>query len=189
MKKLLIAVLVTFSALNAKGAKIKFNPPPFPSKKIKEFLYLINKARSVPQDCGIFGVKGPAKPLRWNHNLYKAAYEHSRDMAINDFLEHYGSNTKWDLTSKIYGVSNEKLRARAHGYKHNDYVGENILWGNYHFGLKEVVDSFIEHDEHCPNMMNRRFRDVAAAYYYNPKTGKEYWTVLLGVHYVKRYKY
>jgi len=185
------ALLIVFLSLSiyAKDAKVHINPPPLGSAKIAKFLKLINGARSKVQDCGIYGLKGPAKPLKWNYNLYKAAYEHSRDMAMNSFLEHYGSGTKYDLTGKIYGVSNEKLRARANGYKHNDYVGENILYGNYHFGLKEVVYSFIEHDEHCPNMMNRRFKDVAVAYYYNPKTKREYWTVLLGVHYVKRYKY
>ena len=186
MKK--VALLFIFMTVVIEAKVIKnYNPPKLPKSQIKKFLYLINKARSKYQDCGVYGVKPPAKPLKWNWQLYKAAYEHSVDMAMNNFLEHYGSNTKYDLTGKIYGVSNQILRAKAHGYKNNDYIGENILYGNYHFSLKEVVDSFIEHDEHCPNMMNPRFKDVAVAYYKNPKTGLEYWTLILGTHYVKRY--
>jgi uncharacterized protein YkwD len=167
---------------------VHITPPKISQSKINEYLRAINNARSVSQDCGQFGIKPPARPLKWNYNLYKAAYEHSRDMAMNDFLEHYGSNTKYDLTGKIFGTSDQFLRAKANGYKHNNYVGENILYGNYHFTTQKVVDLFVEHDEHCPNMMNRRFRDVGVAYYYNPQTGNEYWTIVLGVHHVKRYK-
>ena len=187
MKKALIISLVAV-AVTAKSL-VHINPPKLSKAKINEYLRIINSARAQTQDCGIYGVKSPAKPLRWNYNLYKAAYEHSKDMAMNDFLEHYGSNTKYDLTGKIYGTSDQFKRARANGYKHNDYVGENILYGNYHFSPQRVVDLFIEHDEHCPNMMNKRFKDVGVAYYYNPQTGNEYWTIVLGVHYVKRYKY
>jgi uncharacterized protein YkwD len=187
MKRALLISLVAV-AVGAKSL-VHISPPKLSKAKINEYLRIINSARAQTQDCGIYGVKSPAKPLRWNYNLYKAAYEHSRDMAMNDFLEHYGPNTKYDLTGKIYGTSNQFKRARANGYKHNDYVGENILYGNYHFSPQRVVDLFIEHDEHCPNMMNKRFKDVGVAYYYNPQTGNEYWTIVLGVHYVKRYKY
>jgi uncharacterized protein YkwD len=187
MKRALLISLVAV-AVGAKSL-VHISPPKLSKAKINEYLRIINSARAQTQDCGIYGVKSPAKPLRWNYNLYKAAYEHSRDMAMNDFLEHYGSNTKYDLTGKIYGTSDQFKRSRANGYKHNDYVGENILYGNYHFRPQRVVDLFIEHDEHCPNMMNKRFKDVGVAYYYNPQTGNEYWTIVLGVHYVKRYKY
>ncbi len=175
---------VTFSK-----SLVHIQPPKISKAKIQEYLNIINSIRSRSQDCGQFGIKPPAPPVRWNYNLYKAAYEHSRDMAMNDFLEHYGSGTKYDLTGKIYGASDHFLRAKANGYKHNNYIGENILYGNYHFTPRLVMKLFIQHDEHCPNMMNRRFKDVGVAYYYNPQTGNEYWTVLFGVHHVKRYKY
>jgi len=186
MRKLIIFLLF-FTLISAKPL-VKISPPPISKAKIKHYLSLINTIRAHAQDCGIYGIKPPAKPLKWNYSLYKAAYEHSRDMAMNSFLEHYGSGTKYDLTGKIYGRSDHFLRAKANGYKHNNYIGENILNGNYHFSPKLVMKLFVTHDEHCPNMMNNRFKDVGVAYYYNPKTGFEYWTVLLGVHHVKRYK-
>jgi len=185
MKKTLALVLVA-TALSAKPL-VKIKAPAISQAQINTYLRLINNIRSTSQDCGQFGIKPPAKPLKWNYNLYKAAYEHSRDMAMNSFLEHYGSNTKYDLTGKIYGTSDHFKRARAHGYKHNNYIGENILDGNYHFTPALVMKLFVQHDEHCPNMMNNRFKDVGVAYYYNKATGYEYWTVLLGVHHVKRY--
>ena len=187
MKKVLIVILLATFA-NAKS-KVNINPPHISQAKIQEYMRKINALRSVSQDCGKFGIKKATHPLRWNNNLYKAAYEHSRDMAMNSMLEHYGSNTKYDLTGKVYGSSDQFLRARANGYWNNDYVGENILYGNYHFSSNEVMESFIQHDEHCPNMMNPRFQDVGVAHYYNPQTGNEFWTVILGVHHVKRYKY
>jgi uncharacterized protein YkwD len=185
--KLFVATVMLFSILQAKPT-VKINPPAISQAKISKYLRLINTIRSSSHDCGEFGIKPPAKPVKWNYNLYKAAYEHSRDMAMNSFLEHYGSNTKYDITSKVYGASDHFLRAKANGYKHNNYIGENILDGNYHFTPQLVMKLFIEHDEHCPNMMNRRFKDVGVAYYYNKATGFEYWTVLFGVHHVKRYK-
>ena len=184
--KILILLLIALS-IYAKP-KVNITPPPISKAKIDEYLKLINNLRSVSQNCGQFGVKPPAPKLKWSYELYKAAYEHSRDMAMNSFLEHYGSGTKYDLTGKIYGASDHFLRAKANGYKHNNYIGENILYGNYHFTPKLVMKLFIQHDEHCPNMMNPRFRDVGVAYYYNKTTGNEFWTVLLGVHHVKRYK-
>jgi len=185
--RVLLAAILLATFINAKN-RVNINPPHLSQAKIQEYVNKINALRSVSQDCGEFGIKKATHPVKWNYNLYKAAYEHSRDMAMNSLLEHYGSNTKYDLTGKIYGSSNEVLRARANGYKNNDYIGENILYGDYHFGTDEVMESFIEHDEHCPNMMNPRFQDVGVAFYYNPKTGNEFWTVILGVHYVKRYK-
>ena len=184
--KFLLIILLSISAF-AKS-KVHITPPPISKAQIKHYLKIINNIRSQYQDCGIYGIKAPAPKLKWNYNLYKAAYEHSRDMAMNNFLEHYGSGTKYDLTSKIYGRSDHFLRAKANGYWHNNYIGENILYGNYHFTPELVMKLFVEHDEHCPNMMNPRFKDVGVAYYYNKKTGNEYWTVLLGVHHVKRYK-
>ena len=187
MKKLLLFLFLSL-LINAKSL-VHITPPPISKATIAHYLKIINSIRSHYQDCGVYGVKPPAPPLRWNYNLYKAAYEHSRDMAMNSFLEHWGSGTKYDLTGKVYGRSDHFLRAKANGYWHNNYIGENILFGNYHFSPELVMKLFVEHDEHCPNMMNKRFKDVGVAYYYNPKTGREYWTVLLGVHHVKRYKY
>ncbi len=182
---LTIAIVIT---LGMSHSLVKIKPPAISKTRINEYLRLINNIRSVSQDCGKFGIKPPAPPVKWNYNLYKAAYEHSRDMAMNNMLEHYGSGTKYDLTGKIYGASDHFLRARANGYKNNNYIGENILYGNYHFTPALVMKLFVQHDEHCPNMMNPRFKDVGVAYYYNPKTGNEFWTVLFGVHHVKRYK-
>ena len=183
-----IVLLMLLSVIIFAKPKVHITPPPISQAQINHYLKIINNIRSKSQDCGIFGIKPPAPKLKWNYDLYKAAYEHSRDMAMNNFLEHYGSGTKYDLTSKVYGRSDHFLRAKANGYWHNNYIGENILYGNYHFTPELVMKLFVEHDEHCPNMMNPRFKDVGVAYYYNKKTGNEYWTVLLGVHHVKRYK-
>jgi len=94
MKKTLALLLIT-AALSAKPL-VKIKAPAVSQAQINTYLKLINNIRSHSQDCGQFGIKPPAKPLKWNYNLYKAAYEHSRDMAMNSFLEHYGSNTKYD---------------------------------------------------------------------------------------------
>jgi len=75
----IVRVLTVISTIfiTSNSAKVieNYNPPKIPSKKISEFLYIINKARSRYQDCGIYGVKPPAKPLKWNWKLYKAAYD------------------------------------------------------------------------------------------------------------------
>jgi len=141
----------------------------------------INKARSVQRDCNDGeGLVGPSQPLVWNENLYKAAAEHSRDLANTDTFSHTGSGTKYDTTGKtLHRGSHFNERIAANGYKNYSSIGENLAAGQT--SIAEAIDDWIASPKHCANLMSPAFAEVGVAIALNKKSKFGiYWTQNLG---------
>jgi len=145
-----------------------------------EFLKAINDARATDQDCHTMGLFSATTALKWNENLYKAAYEHSYDMAKSDTFSHTGSNTSSDITAKklnLGGGSNPGDRILYNGYSNFSLAGENIVAGTTCDTAQKAVAEWLKSDHHCANMMNPNYTDVGLARYED--TGSyytNYWT-------------
>ncbi|MFV8819644.1 MopE-related protein [Haliea sp. E17] len=125
----------------------------------------VNAFRAEPQGCGNEGNFPAAAPLAWNCQLETAAYYHSMDMAENNYFSHIGLNG-----------SNPGQRISSAGYNWSTY-GENISAGTYRSTVQSAMDSWINSDGHCANLMNPNFRDLGAARYTKQgSTYVNYWT-------------
>lgn len=127
------------------------------------YLDAINSARAVQQDCGVYGIKDPVPALAWSDALYKAAYEHSQDMAESDTFSHDGSGTESDWTAQVLNLergSTMSDRVGNNGYTNWNTLAENIAAGSTRDTAQEVIDAWIDSDGHCLNLMNPAFKDV-----------------------------
>ncbi len=154
------------------------------SSEKKNILNLINKARSQTQDCGEYGVFPPAKPLKWNNNLYSTALEHSADMASVSSLSHIGSGTETDLTAIAFELDKgssviQRMEYNNYTSSHSGPFGENVLYGTYEISGKEAINLWLESPGHCANIMNPSFSEVGVALARNGK-GWNYWSMELG---------
>ncbi len=146
-----------------------------------EYLLEINKARSMPQDCGSEGIFYEAVALTWNDKLYQAAYEHSYDLATTNTFSHSGSGEATDITGVQLGKkSTAKERIEAYGYQYS-LIGENIASGTNSSTAKKVVAQLMKSAGHCANIMNPKYREVGMAMSKNSaSTYTYYWTQNFG---------
>jgi uncharacterized protein YkwD len=110
---------------------------------------------------------GPARPLKWDAALFSAASGHSLDMARRNYFEH--------RTPEGADVAS---RASAVRYPWKT-VGENIAAGVR--SMPEAVQTWLASPDHCENILNPQFQDVAVACV--AQAGTEwgtYWTMVLG---------
>ena len=122
-------------------------------------LDLVNEVRAKGCTCGATVM--PAVPvLAWNKLLAKAAYDHSNDMKTNDYFSHTGG-----------GSTTPGDRIRAAGYQWRAY-GENIALGQT--TEQVVMNSWLNSEGHCKNIMNKNFKDMGAG-----RSGN-YWTQVFG---------
>jgi uncharacterized protein YkwD len=149
------------------------NPDPIDAPELSEsekeaYLEAINDARSQQQDCGEEGSYGPADPLEWSDELYKAAYEHDRDMVETDMvpLSHDGSGTEYDYTARVQGLEHSTFRDRIenNGYTGWRRIGENIAAGTTMDTARKAVEAWLESDGHCANLMNPDYKEVGMAH-------------------------
>jgi uncharacterized protein YkwD len=132
-----------------------------------ELLRRVNALRAEEVDCGEQGRFAPAVPLTWNEALAKAAEGHSRDMGVNDYLEHVARNG-----------STPAARVDAQGYAWS-MVAENIAGGQ--LAIADVVDSWRRSPGHCANLMRPGLREVGVACVRASGTRyRLYWTMVLG---------
>ena len=127
----------------------------------QEYLDLINAARAETQDCGQRGVFDPAPALSWNVRLEHAAYEHSNDMAQSNTFSHIGSGSVTDTTAQDQRLGRGSKfyeRIENSGYIRYRKVGENIAAG--YTTPEEVVEAWLESDEHCANLMDPVFTEM-----------------------------
>lgn len=114
---------------------------------------------------------GCSIPLRRSPELTAAARTHSRDMAVNHFFDHQGSDG-----------SNRITRAAAAGYMGlpNTRVRENIGAGRV---PAEVVAYWLNLDDiHRSQIVDCAYNDVGAGYALGDGTPHtHYWTVNFGV--------
>jgi len=127
-----------------------------------EVLTLVNQRRAAGATCG--GVaKAPAPALTLDTRLRCAARKHSKDMGVNDFFSHTGSNgsTPWQ-------------RMNDAGYTYST-AGENIAAG--YSTPSAVVTGWMNSTGHCNNIMNPNFVHLGVGYYYDSSSPYyRYWT-------------
>lgn len=120
----------------------------------------MNKRRTAGATCG--GVKkAPAAALTVNGKLRCAARRHSKDMRVNNFFSHTGSNgsTPWD-------------RIKAAGYVYTN-AAENIAAGQT--TALAVVNAWMASTGHCNNIMNPVLKEIGVGYDKGGSYG-HYWT-------------
>lgn len=158
--------------------------PPIDPATQTAYLEAINNARAQEQDCGPYGVFPPAPALQWSDTLYRAAYEHSYDMAVSNTFSHTGSGTQSDITAvqmDLQRGSRVSERLEANGYTSWRAYGENIAAGTDMEEAVEAVTGWIESPDHCKNLMNPKFKEVGLAHYHVGESHyRHYWTQDLG---------
>ncbi len=131
-----------------------------------QVLTLVNQKRAAGATCG--GVyKSPVPALSLNSKLRCAARKHSKDMGVNNFFSHTGSDgsTPWQ-------------RMNWAGYTYS-YAGENIAAGQT--SPSAVVTSWMNSTGHCNNIMSPNFKHLGVGYYYqSSSTYRHYWTQNFG---------
>jgi uncharacterized protein YkwD len=131
-----------------------------------DMLAKINAARAAARSCGGRRL-GPAPPLQWDTSLSGAASSHSTDMARRNYFEHASPEGR-DVSQ----------RASSSGYGWKG-IGENIAAGDR--SVDEVVQSWLQSPDHCSNIMEPKFSDVAVACAEQQGTQYgTYWTMVLG---------
>ena len=145
----------------------------------QRYLQLINKARATGRRCGEYGYMPAVDPVTWNDKLYRAALEHSKDMAKSNTFSHTGSGTATDVTAQANHPgqgSTVKERIAHSGYKWHSY-GENIAAGTDKDQPDEAIDGWLKSPGHCQNIMDGSFKEVGMAVFYNKNSHyKYYWT-------------
>lgn len=134
--------------------------------RAEEALQRINAARATGRRCGARYMPA-APPLGWDEQLYSAAFGHSSDMARSNYFEHVSPS----------GVTVNQ-RASAARYKWRS-LGENLSGGTRSLG--DTVQGWLDSPDHCENLMDPKFVDVAVACVAQPGTQwGTYWTMVLG---------
>ena len=131
-----------------------------------EALARINAARAAGQRCG-WRKMPPVPPLRWNQALQDAAFAHSRDMALRNYFGHRSPEGRTVVE-----------RVRLVKYP-SSFVGENLAGGDRN--VAGAVQGWIESPDHCANLMNASYSEVAVACVGHPRSEwGTYWTMVLG---------
>jgi len=125
-------------------------------------LTLINQKRAAGATCG--GVSKPPVPaLTLSTQLRCAARNHSKDMSVNNFFSHTGSNG-----------SAFSQRITAAGYVWTA-AAENI--GAGYATAAAAVAGWMASTGHCNNIMSATYKDVGVGYAYkSTATYQHYWT-------------
>lgn len=171
--------LIGDSQKTSRGDQGQITPDPYDSPAIsdankKEYLDAINNARASARECGDKHFSA-APALKWSNDLYNAAYEHSNDMATQNYMSHTGSGKDSDTT----GVALNKKSEFYERIKHNNYsyrsVGENIAAGQT--TTEDVVKSWLDSPGHCENIMDPDFTEIGMAHVKKRGTTyTHYWT-------------
>jgi uncharacterized protein YkwD len=134
--------------------------------RTEEALQRVNAARAAGRRCGSRTMP-PAPPLRWDTQLFSAAEGHSSDMARRNYFEHRSPE----------GVHvSQRVSASRYNWKS---VGENLAGGDRNIG--EAVQGWLNSPDHCENLMDAKYVDVAVACVAQPGTEwGTYWTMVLG---------
>jgi uncharacterized protein YkwD len=151
------------------------------------YLSAVNRMRAEPRQCGTKSYRA-AKPLVWNEALYKASYEHSKDMALCSYFSHKGSGKQSDWTAKkqkLGQCSTFVNRIKNNGYGRYGGLAENIAYGVK--SVERVMQQWINSDGHCKNIMNPNFTDLGMANVVS-ENGTVYWTQNFGKQMPGRYK-
>ncbi len=163
------------STTNSGTSSNAYDAPIIEDTVKQNYLDAINQARSKQQDCGREGIKKPVDPLTWNDALYKAAYEHSEDMAESNTFSHDGSGTNSDWTAQILLLTRGSTfdeRIINNGYSNFRTIGENLTVGTNGDLAQKAINAWLKSDEHCKNLMNPAYKEVGMAHV--EKAGTKY---------------
>ena len=171
---------LTFTACSVGGEDDNYTPHPYDAPPISEalkheYLTAINTARATGQTCGALGFFPPAPPLVWGDPHYRAAYEHSEDMATVGVLTHDGSGTNSDWTAQVQELgrgSTPGERMRNNGVK-QDFRGGAENAGAGHANTNEILNGWLASDGHCGAIMEKNFSKMGMAHV------GIYWTLIL----------
>jgi len=126
-------------------------------EEAEEMLSLVNGIRA---DRGI-------APLRLNSELNNAAFDHSYDMASNNYFSHTGLNG-----------STFSQRSIEAGYTGSPR-GENIAAGNY--SVVNTFNQWVNSPGHLNNMLNSNANEMGIGHAtFNGSTYTHYWTQIFG---------
>jgi uncharacterized protein YkwD len=131
-----------------------------------QVISLVNQRRAAGATCG-GNYFPPAPALTLDHRLRCSARKHSKDMAVNNFFSHTGSNgsKSWD-------------RMESAGYDWT-YAAENIAAG--YSTPASVVNGWMTSSGHCKNIMRKKAKHTGVGYYYASSSSyKHYWTQNFG---------
>ncbi|MDB6090573.1 MAG: hypothetical protein JWN85_3357 [Gammaproteobacteria bacterium] len=132
----------------------------------RRVLELTNEARSRARRCGNTSFAA-ASPLSLTAPLERAALEHSKDMAMNSYMDHTGRDR-----------SSPADRITRAGYKWR-MVGENLASGI--MTPEEAVAGWLHSPHHCANLMTPGFTEMGVAFAVNAATDAGvYWTQTFG---------
>jgi uncharacterized protein YkwD len=151
------------------------------SQESNEVLSYINSIRNKGAKCA-----PPAPPLYSNGALERAAISHSKDMAINNFLQHNGSGTELDAAKPkgaLHSTFVDRITYYGYPVKPNLLVGENITFtkfkntksSKFSDNYKKAVDNWLNDEQHCKILMNPRFTYAGVGY---QKTRDKYYFTL-----------
>ncbi|MEA2027879.1 MAG: CAP domain-containing protein [Campylobacterota bacterium] len=157
-----------------------FSIPLISDAQKAEYLNAINTIRSQPQNCGSEGYFPAVHALSWNDALYKAAYEHSYDLANSGTFSHTGSGTIYDITAQNLGLTRGSLfYERIANYNYSgSTTGENIAAGQS--TTNEVMAGWMASDGHCANIMSSSFTEFGMALITHNSGYRYYWTQNFG---------
>jgi len=131
-----------------------------------QVLTLVNQKRAAGATCG--GTYYSPKPaLTLDERLRCSSRKHSKNMGVNNFFSHTGSNGSqpWD-------------RMTSAGYVWT-YAAENI--GAGYTTPASAVNGWMASPGHCQNIMSATAKHIGVGYYYaGSSTYKHYWTQNFG---------
>lgn len=136
--------------------------PTAPTSSFEQQVFdLTNQARATARTCGTQSFNA-SPPLAYNAALRQAAYDHSRDMALNGYFAHNSLDGRTPFQ-----------RMTAAGYTGYRTAGENIAGGQT--TPQAVVDGWLKSPGHCANIMNPGFKELGVGYYAGGSY-RHYWT-------------
>lgn len=108
-------------------------------------------------------VRNGLSSLKWSDQAHNAAYDHSKDMAVNSYFDHTGLNG-----------SNPGERLKAAGVNWSSY-GENIIGGYGNAILS--THGWLNSSGHRKNLLSTSFTHLGVGFYYNSNSSyKNYCT-------------
>ena len=195
----MVMVAVAFIGLNGCGGggggssqgngagntqSVPFSAPELSDAEKASYLDAINVARGNVQHCGDYGDYEATTPLSWNDALYRAAYEHSSDLANTNTFSHTGSGTEHDWTAEVLSLgrgSTYQERIENNGYTQWRAIVENITAGTNTDTAQKAVNAWLQSPGHCANLMNPHYTEIGMAHVYKgDSTLSHYWTQVFG---------
>ncbi len=153
---------------------VPFDAPPIDEATKQAYLNAVNAARAQGRECydysGNIVYMPPAPPLEWSDGLYRAAYEHTEDMATVDTLQHAGSGTASDWTAQVLGLGRGSTIAERQmnngAVPEPYYLNENVSWRTGSLNtLENVMSGLLSSKKgHCYTIMDPSYRYFGMAH-------------------------